>query len=92
MNTNTRTRNAANSFVKNVPLLFCSQVPIQVIWSNWRKIMPLFVRCDFSSVLHAIKHLVLDATTDAAADGNVIIISIRLSTIISLFQITSEAG
>ena len=44
--------------------------------------MPLFVRCDFSSVLHAIKHLVLDATTDAAADGNVIIISIRLSTII----------
>ena len=52
--------------------------------------MPLFVRCDFSSVLHAIKHL--DATTDAAADGNVIIISIRLSTIILLSQITSEAG
>ena len=54
--------------------------------------MPLFVRCDFSSVLHAIKYLVLDATTDAAADGNVIIISIRLSTIILLSQITSEAG
>lgn len=79
---------ATDNFVKNLPVSFRSRLPFGIIGI----ISPLFVGSDFSSVLHAIKYLVLNAPTDAAADGNVIIISTRLSTIILLSQITSEAG